>query len=189
MTTKSLELVIWWPLDAEFVILTPRGKVSGEELGLITVKAGRRLVELFIERPHFLRGGNIRLREQYSGIFPGDLDPTHSSHQMTSLKRTYKKIRHLVDVGCIFVDNGLKNDFDMLGSLCPRIKWLIRSTCSTCHLEVVILKFLAWYFLDKHIQKDCHNSNGDAGAALEFYRIYLDVKAQGTVEGRANQSL
>ncbi|TRY81159.1 hypothetical protein TCAL_12334 [Tigriopus californicus] len=120
---------------------------------------------------------------KYSGIFPGDLDPIHSSHHLTSLKRTYKKVRHLVDVGCIFVRHGLKNDFDMLGIVVPSDQ--VVDTVHLFHLphwRLLSLKFLAWYFLDKHIQKECHNSNEDAGAALELYQIYLDLEAQGTVK-------
>eukprot|EP00094_Tigriopus_californicus_P012751 TCALIF_12326-PA protein Name:"Similar to pan2 PAB-dependent poly(A)-specific ribonuclease subunit pan2 (Aspergillus terreus (strain NIH 2624 / FGSC A1156))" AED:0.40 eAED:0.43 QI:0/0/0/0.25/1/1/4/0/657 len=120
---------------------------------------------------------------KYSGIFPGDLDPIQSSHHLTSLKRTYKKVRHLVDVGCIFVGHGLKNDFEMLGIVVPTGQ--VVDTVHLFHLphwRLLSIKFLAWYFLDKHIQKECHNSNEDAGAALELYQIYLDLEAQGTMK-------
>ncbi|TRY80386.1 hypothetical protein TCAL_14520 [Tigriopus californicus] len=118
-------------LDAEFVTLTPEEKSSGRNGRLITVKAAVRLVgRVTCVRGWGPRRGvpfiddHISCEEEisdyvskYSGIFPGDLDPTQSSHHF--LKRTYKKVRHLVDVGCIFVGHGLKNDFDMLGIVVP----------------------------------------------------------------------
>ncbi|TRY81155.1 hypothetical protein TCAL_13428 [Tigriopus californicus] len=184
-------------LDAEFVTLTPEEKSPGRNRRLITVKAAVRLVgRVTCVQGWGPRRGvpfiddHISCEEEisdyvskYSGIFPGDLDPTQSSHHLTSLKRTYKKVRHLVDVGCIFVGHGLKNDFDMLGIVVPSDQ--VVDTVHLFHLphwRLLSLKFLAWYFLDKHIQKECHNSNEDAVAALELYQIYLDLEAQGTVK-------
>ncbi|KAG8892779.1 poly(A)-specific ribonuclease, partial [Tulasnella sp. 408] len=48
---------------------------------------------------------------EFSGIRFGDLDPTMSRHTLLPLKTVYKKLRLLVDLGCIFVGHGLPKDF------------------------------------------------------------------------------
>lgn len=48
----------------------------------------------------------------------GDLDPALSRYTLTPLKVVYKKLRALVDCGCIFVGHGLSKDFRII-SPCP----------------------------------------------------------------------
>ncbi len=50
---------------------------------------------------------------EYSGITNSDLDPITSNRPLVTLKTAYKKLRTLVDHGCIFVGHGLKKDFRM----------------------------------------------------------------------------
>lgn len=44
----------------------------------------------------------------------GDLDPHLSRHTLTPLKLVYKKLRLLVDRGCIFIGHGLSKDFRII---------------------------------------------------------------------------
>ena len=40
---------------------------------------------------------------RYSGLHPGDLDPSVSRHHITTMKAAYLQLRQLVDAGCRFV--------------------------------------------------------------------------------------
>jgi len=44
----------------------------------------------------------------------GDLDPHRSPHTLTPLKVVYKKLRLLVDRGCVFIGHGLSKDFRII---------------------------------------------------------------------------
>ena len=44
----------------------------------------------------------------------GDLDPRLSAHTLTPLKIVYKKLRVLVDRGCVFIGHGLSKDFRII---------------------------------------------------------------------------
>lgn len=46
----------------------------------------------------------------------GDLDPQTSKHTLVPLKIAYKKLRLLVDLGCIFIGHGLKSDFRIIST-------------------------------------------------------------------------
>lgn len=49
----------------------------------------------------------------------GDLDPSTSPHHLVSFKTAYLKLHHLLDMGCVFVGHGLKQDFRMLNLTVP----------------------------------------------------------------------
>lgn len=44
----------------------------------------------------------------------GDLDPHNSRYTLAPLKLVYKKLRLLVDRGCIFIGHGLSKDFRII---------------------------------------------------------------------------
>ena len=47
----------------------------------------------------------------------GDLDPNISPYTLTPLKVVYKKLRLLVDRGCVFIGHGLSKDFRIISML------------------------------------------------------------------------
>lgn len=47
----------------------------------------------------------------------GDLDPMLSRYTLTPLKLVYKKLRRLVDCGCIFIGHGLSKDFRIISMI------------------------------------------------------------------------
>ena len=56
----------------------------------------------------------------------GDLDPHITRYTLTPLKLVYKKLRLLVDLGCIFIGHGLSKDFRIISAshsvlLCYRL--------------------------------------------------------------------
>ena len=46
----------------------------------------------------------------------GDLDPSLTRYTLTPLKVVYKKLRLLVDSGCIFIGHGLSKDFRIIST-------------------------------------------------------------------------
>ena len=59
----------------------------------------------------------------------GDLDPAVSPYTLTPLKLVYKKLRYLVDCGCIFIGHGLSKDFRII-STSTDIPYMITLTCN-----------------------------------------------------------
>lgn len=54
---------------------------------------------------------------EFNGIVAGDLDCMQSKHTLVPLKVAYKKLRLLVDLGCIFIGHGLNKDFRIISKL------------------------------------------------------------------------
>lgn len=120
---------------------------------------------------------------EFSGIHPDDLDPVRSRHSVIPLKSAYKKLRVLVDMGCVFVGHGLNKDFRTINILVPREN--IVDTVDLYRLEgqrKISLRFLAWYALGRDIQMDSHDSIEDACMALHLYKRYLQLEQQGVVQ-------
>ncbi|SCZ99141.1 BZ3500_MvSof-1268-A1-R1_Chr3-1g05835 [Microbotryum saponariae] len=121
---------------------------------------------------------------EFSGIQAGDLDPFVSRHTLVPLKVAYKKLRMLVDLGCVFIGHGLNKDFRIINIYIPPSQ--IIDTVNIYHLShrqrKLSLRFLAWAVLKLDIQSDAHDSIEDARTALQLYEEYYRLEAEGTWE-------
>jgi len=66
----------------------------------------------------------------------GDLNPHMSSHTLVPLKVAYKKLRLLIDLGCIFIGHGLSKDFRIISKIYQRrlysvVLHIIRYICAS----------------------------------------------------------
>ncbi|KAB5596531.1 PAB-dependent poly(A)-specific ribonuclease subunit PAN2 [Ceratobasidium theobromae] len=117
---------------------------------------------------------------EFSGIEPGDLDPYTSEHALVPLKTAYKKLRLLIDLGCIFIGHGLSKDFRIINIAVPKEQVL--DTVDIYFLKErqrrIGLRFLSWYLLRQTIQIDTHNSIEDARAALLLYKRYIELEEE-----------
>ena len=109
-------------IDCEFVATAPEeSKFSSDGRKIIT-----KPVQLALARVSVCRGDGTPIIDDYilktspisdyltrfSGLRPGDLDPSVSPHHLVTLKTAYLKLRYLVDVAkVVFVGHGLKKDF------------------------------------------------------------------------------
>ncbi|KAG8872977.1 poly(A)-specific ribonuclease [Tulasnella sp. 331] len=118
---------------------------------------------------------------EYSGISFGDLDPQMSRHALVPLKVVYKKLRLLVDLGCIFVGHGLSKDFRIINLFVPPHQ--ILDTVDLYFIKErsrrLSLRFLTWYILKEGIQAVTHDSIEDARAALLLYQKYQEYEEEG----------
>ncbi|KJH42647.1 exonuclease [Dictyocaulus viviparus] len=120
---------------------------------------------------------------QYSGIMEDDLDPNKSTKHLTTLKRVYMKVLHLVERGCIFVGHALVNDFSALNIHVP-----MNQMIDTVELfrvpqqRLFSLQFLAWHLLGEKIQFGIHDSVEDARVALKLFRKWQELSRDGTLD-------
>ncbi|KAF8201644.1 ubiquitin carboxyl-terminal hydrolase-domain-containing protein [Pholiota molesta] len=126
---------------------------------------------------------------EFSGIKFGDLDPLHSQYTLTPLKLVYKKLRLLVDCGCIFIGHGLSKDFRIINIYVPPEQ--VIDTVDLYFLRArqrrLSLRFLSWYILGEHIQTDTHDSIEDARSALRLYNAYHEFEAQGIFDQKLEE--
>lgn len=124
----------------------------------------------------------------WSGISPGDLDRSTSTHALLSLKMAYKKLWLLLNLGCVFVGHSLANDFRTINIHVPK-----KQVVDTVDLffkpslhRKLNLKFLAWCVLKEKIQEDTHDSIEDATTALKLWRKYQEFVDAGVLEQMLN---
>jgi hypothetical protein len=65
----------------------------------------------------YVAGGRLLGSADQPFLVVGDLDPMLSAHTLLPLKTVYKKLRLLVDLGCIFIGHGLTKDFRIISEL------------------------------------------------------------------------
>lgn len=183
-------------IDAEFVALSAEEKGEGPSGREEVIRPPR----LGLARVSVVRGSgplkfvpciddHIQTLEpvydyltQYSGIQPGDLHASKSTHYLTTLRCAYIKLRFLIDKGCTFVGHGLKKDMRMINIVIPPEN--VVDTVDLFHLKPqrrLSLKFLAAYFLGQDVQVDAHDSIEDACTALRLYDKYLELERAGIV--------
>ncbi|KAH8117576.1 ubiquitin carboxyl-terminal hydrolase-domain-containing protein [Phellopilus nigrolimitatus] len=118
---------------------------------------------------------------EYSGIKYGDLDPHLSRHTLVPLKVAYKKLRLLVDLGCVFIGHGLKKDFRIINLFVPPDRVL--DTVDIYFIEPrqrrLSLRFLSWIVLKQNIQAGEHDSIEDARCALLLFRAFQEYEEKG----------
>ncbi|MBW0476095.1 hypothetical protein O181_015810 [Austropuccinia psidii MF-1] len=183
-------------IDAEFVSLQQE-EVDYKSDGTRVV---RRPSRMSLARVSVLRGGgsktgvpfvddHIQTFEpitdyltEYSGIRPGDLDPHASPHTLVPLKVAYKKLRLLVDLGCIFIGHGLSKDFRIINIHVPPSQ--IIDTVNLYYIPSrqrrLSLRLLSYLILKHDIQNaGMHDSIEDARTALKLYDIYRQLNNEG----------
>ncbi|KAH9923912.1 ubiquitin carboxyl-terminal hydrolase-domain-containing protein [Epithele typhae] len=111
---------------------------------------------------------------EFSGIKFGDLDPSLSRYTLTPLKVVYKKLRLLVDSGCILSGTAYRRtSASSVHIFVPQEQ--VIDTVDLYFLEArqrrLSLKFLTWFVLKENIQTDTHDSIEDALSALKLYKL------------------
>jgi len=126
---------------------------------------------------------------EFSGIKFGDLDPLLSRYTLTPLKLVYKKLRVLVDRGCVFIGHGLSKDFRIINIFVPPEQ--VIDTVDLYFLKArqrrLSLRFLSWFVLHEHIQTDTHDSIEDAHSALNLYKAYNELEKQGRFDQKLEE--
>ncbi|PSS06529.1 hypothetical protein PHLCEN_2v3677 [Hermanssonia centrifuga] len=126
---------------------------------------------------------------EFSGIKFGDLDPHLSRYTLTPLKVVYKKLRLLVDRGCIFIGHGLSKDFRIINIFVPPDQ--VIDTVDLYFIKSrqrrLSLRFLAWFILKENIQTETHDSIEDALTALRLYKAYHEFESEGVFDKKLDE--
>jgi PAB-dependent poly(A)-specific ribonuclease subunit 2 len=125
----------------------------------------------------------------YSGIVAGDLDPRTSPHNVVPLKHAYKKLWLLLNLGCVFLGHGLKQDFRVINIQVPKSQVIDTAEFFfvAARLRKLSLAFLAWYLLKEEIQQVTHDSIEDARTALKLWAKYEEFVDAGVLDTMLNE--
>ena len=127
---------------------------------------------------------------RFSGLEEGDLDATRSKHKVSSLKSVYKRLRCLVDAGCVFVGHGLKSDFRIINFVVPPEQVIDTVTLFRVKNKRLLgLRFLSNTLLGGDIQAETHDSIEDSDAALRLYELYLRLRSGENGESRLQKTV
>ena len=119
---------------------------------------------------------------RYSGILPGDLDPTKSTKRLVERNVVYRKVWLLMQLGCVFVGHGLNNDFKHININVPKNQIRDTAIYFLQGKRYLSLRYLAYVLLGMNIQEGNHDSIEDAHTALILYKKYLDLKQKAIFE-------
>ncbi|EIW68674.1 hypothetical protein TREMEDRAFT_31884 [Tremella mesenterica DSM 1558] len=185
-------------IDAEFVLLQPEEmefrsdgtknvlRPSHMSLARVSVLRGEGQKETipFIDDYIHTKEVVVDYLTEFSGIQSGDLDPELSPHTLVPLKVAYKKLRLLVDMGCVFVGHGLAKDFRTINIFVPpsQVMDTVNLFVLPKRQRKLSLRFLSWYLLQKDIQTSTHDSIEDAEYALLLYKLYRKYQKAGKFE-------
>ncbi|MCJ1423563.1 poly(A)-specific ribonuclease [Sticta canariensis] len=182
-------------IDSEFVALRAeeieisatgeREVIRPTRLGLARVSvlrgAGMLQAVPFIDDHIAIREPIVDYLTKYSGLKPGDLDASRSTHALVTLKVAYKKIWLLLNLGVVFVGHGLPSDFRTMNIHVPKAQ--VMDTVDLFYIRArarkLSLRFLAFYLLHEDIQQNTHDSVEDARTALRLwykYKEFCDAK-------------
>ncbi|KAI5119085.1 hypothetical protein M0805_004858 [Coniferiporia weirii] len=191
-------------IDAEFVsmqqeeseyrsdgtkkVLRP-ARLSLARVSVLRVTDGPKLGVPFIDDHIHTSEAIVDYLTEYSGIKYGDLDPHLSRHTLVPLKMAYKKLRLLVDLGCVFIGHGLKKDFRIINLYVPPDRVL--DTVDIYFIEArqrrLSLRFLSWVVLEQNIQTGEHDSIEDARCALLLFRAFQEYEEKGIWDERLEE--
>lgn len=181
-------------LDCEFVMVgREEADLFGDGSRKVVVPARMALARVSVVRGYGRLKGcaliddYVAVREpvvdyltRFSGLSEGDLDAGRSRHRVSSLKTVYKRLRCLVDAGCIFVGHGLKSDFRIINFVVPPGQVIDTVTLFRAPKKRLLgLRFLSNTLLGGDIQSVTHDSIEDSDAALRLYEVYLKLKGEG----------
>lgn len=175
-------------LDCEFVMVSrEEADIFGDGSREVVVPARMALARVSVIRGYGRLHGRaliddyVAVREnvvdyltRFSGLVEGDLQVGRSRYTVSSLKSVYKRLRCLVDAGCVFVGHGLKSDFRIINFVVPSEQVIDTVTMfRQGQRRLLGLRFLSHALLGEDIQSETHDSIEDANAALRLYELYI----------------